>query len=411
VDASLLEGVQITYLHPWSGETGRVMDLLIDEFNQSNQWGIHVITREPGSTGLLMQELNNDDPDLPEIDLTAVPIYELLHQDANMREVVDLNPYAASKTYGFTDEQREDFTPAFWDENLVGGKLYGVPAQESASLLFYNVTWAAELGYSSVPQTAAAFKLQTCAANASFRKDFDRSNDGIGGWIVSSEADTLFNWLFVQNALDLTAVPEKFNNLDTRTAFLYLYNLQANSCAWSSRLPEPYDYFATRQALAYSGTTQDIIPQIAAFERAENEDDWQVIAYPSEEGGIISSGLSYGVFKTDEKRQLASWLFIRWLSDPSNQARLLQTSGSLPLGTAVLDEMSAYEESYPEWKEALALLDNVETIPADANTGMVRMVLEDAGTFLFRTEFTADKVGELLAQLDQTIRELKEVEP
>ena len=403
-----LAGTQVTFLHPWSGESGRVMDLMIDEFNQSNEWGVHVLTLAPGSTGLAREAL---DEKAVNIDLAAVPISTLLRQDVSGRAVLDLNPYVAASEYGLSEDEIADFLPAFWNENLVEGKLFGLPAQQSASLLFYNVTWAAELGYGSAPRSPLVFKMQTCSANALFRKDSDRSNDGIGGWIISSDADTLLNWLYALEGSDLTSMPEKFNVPSIKTAFEYLYRLQKDSCAWPSRLPEPYDYFATRQALAYSGTPQDILPQAAAMTRAENEDDWKVIAYPSEDGTLFSSGLAYGVFKTDEKKQLAAWLFIRWLSEPANQARLVQASGSLPLGEDVLQHLQAFKDENPRWAESLSLLENVRTMPEAADGDLVRMVLEDAGVFLFRAEFAIEKIPELLSQLDQTIKELKEYQP
>lgn len=403
-----LSGTQVTFVHPWSDESGRIMDLMIDEFNQSNEWGIHVITLAPGSTGLVKEALEND---TLSIDLAAVPVSTLLSQDASGRSVLDLNPYVDSTDVGLSQEEIADFLPAFWNANLAAGKLYGIPAQQSAALLFYNATWAAELGYGSAPRSPLMFKMQTCSANALFRKDSDRSNDGIGGWIISSDADTLLNWFYALEASDLSGMPEKFNEPAIKTAFEYLYRLQKDSCAWPSRLPEPYDYFATRQALAYSGTPQDILPQAAAMTRAGNGDDWKVIAYPSEDGAIFSSGLTYGVFKSDDKKQLAAWLFIRWLSDPANQARLVQASGSLPLGEDVLQYLQTFKDENPRWTASLSLLENVRTQPAEADADLVRMVLEDAGVFLFRAEFTIEKIPELLAQLDQTIKELKEYKP
>ena len=405
-----LSGVQITYLHPWAGETGRIMDLLVDEFNQSNEWGIHVVTEEPGSTGLAIQQLSASESG--SINVAALPNYELLYQDQNQNSVLDLNPYAASTRVGFSKEEKSDFQSEFWNENIIEGKLYGIPAEETAPVLFYNITWAGELGFSSPPKTVQAFKLQTCAANARFRKDDDRLNDGLGGWIISSDADTLFSWLNIFGALDLSSPLEKFNTTEVKSGFTYLFNLQKDACAWSGRTPEPYDYFANRQTLAYSGTTQDIIPQNAAFKRSGIEDEWQVMAYPgSENSALLTNGLAYGVFTSDAQKELASWLFVRWMSQPVNQARLLQTSGSLPLGTKVLEYLTSFEDYNPQWKAARALLPQAKALPAQANEGIMRMVLGDAGTFLFKPEFTAEGIPDLLYQLDATIKELTNRKP
>lgn len=412
VDLAKLEGFQISFIHPWADETGRVMDILVDEFNQSNEWGIHVLINEPGSLGLALEALDNTDLQPGEIDLAVLPTYELLYQDQLQNKVVDLNPYVNSSKFGFSDDQVDDFTPVFWNENLVDGKLYGVPAEETAPVLFYNVTWAQELGFSYAPLTTAAFKIQTCAANVIFRLDSDSSNDGVGGWIIDMHAGTLYSWLNTFNALDEDLSINDFSSDETAAAFEYLFNLQKDACAWDSRLPEPYDYFASRQALVYSGIVQDIIAQTAAFERSENNDQWQVITYPSQPDPLLlTEGLSYGIFQSDEESQLAAWLFIRWLSQPSNQARLLQTTGSLPLGSNVLPLMESFENEYPRWKSALELLPNADTVQVDKNSGVVNVVLEDAGTFLFRTEFTTERIQDLLTEMNETIQELSEQQP
>lgn len=412
VDPQQLNGLQITFLHPWSGDSGRMMDVLVDEFNQSNDWGIHVKTREPGSLGLAIQDLENTDPEEVEINLTAMPTYELVFRHENLRKVVDLNAYVYSANYGFTEEQVNDFREVFWNENLIEGMLYGIPAQETASVLFYNATLAEELGYTQVPLTTTAFRLQNCAANAAFRKDNDRSNDGVGGWIISDNASVLFNWMKSFDTLNLSQPLEEFSSTGVESPFTYLYNLQKEACAWDSRLPEPYDYFATRQALTYSGTLQDILPQYEAFTRSGMADDWHVILYPSRDNPtLITEGLSFGVFESNDEKQLAAWLFIRWMSKPENQARLLKITGTFPLGTEVMSQMTDFKESYPQWNEAVSLLPFASTLPAQGNSGIIRMVLSDAGNYLFRSEFTLEQIPVLIDDLDATIKELAERQP
>ena len=410
-DESQLNGVKITLLHPWSGETGKAVDQLVEEFNQSNDWGITVKISEPGSTSLAIQELEQNDADASTIDLAVVPTWQLFRQDQSSSNIVDLNPYILSKNVGLNDEQIEDYYPVFWSENLLDGKLYGIPAQQTAALLFYNATWATELGFTQPPVTLVDFKAQVCAANKTFRSDGDRSNDGLGGWLISSDAATMFNWLGAFNAIDYQHLPESFTTNGGQSAFQFLFDLQKDSCAWSSRMPEPYDYFATRQALVYSGTLQDIWPQSAGFERAGNEDEWLAIPYPSEgDQRLLTEGLSWGIVETDANRQLAAWLFISWMSQPENQLRLLQASGTLPLSSQAL-EMAKPFLNYPQWQAAVSMLPDAATLPADPNTGIVRVVLADAGSYLFRSEFTTDKIPGLLTQLDATIKELAERAP
>jgi hypothetical protein len=86
-------------------------------------------------------------------------------------------------------------------------------------------------------------------------------------------------------------------------------------------------------------------------------------------------------------------------------------TGSLPLGDEVMKYMTSFEENYPQWKDALSLIPQAKSITAQANLGIIRMVLGDAGTFLFKPEFTTEGIPDLLYQLDSTIMELSKRNP
>ncbi|PIZ25991.1 MAG: ABC transporter substrate-binding protein, partial [Chloroflexi bacterium CG_4_10_14_0_8_um_filter_57_5] len=45
-------------------------------------------------------------------------------------------------------------------QDPVNGQRLGAPAQRSARFLFYNQTWARELGFSAPPATADEFRQQ-----------------------------------------------------------------------------------------------------------------------------------------------------------------------------------------------------------------------------------------------------------
>ncbi len=412
LDPDLLSGTQVTFLHPWSGETGQTLYFLVAEFNQSNEWGIQVVLEEPGSLGLAINELAQGGADKPGVDLVALPAYELLRLDLEGQAVVDLNPYVGSQQYGLSEADQKDFYPLFWNHNLVDGKLYGIPAQETAAILFYNKTWAEELGFTQVPTSTQHFRNQVCAANGVFREDNDRLNDGLGGWLISKDASTWLNWLKAFQAVDSVTPIDQLSSSRTQETFTYLFNLQKDACAWEGRQPEPYDYFATRQTLVYSGTLQDIAPQTAAFERNGSQDQWQVILYPSSsDSKMLIDDLSYGITATDPVDQLASWLFIRWLSKPEIQVRLLNNMGSFPLGSTAQAQMTAFRTSYPQWGEAVSLRPFGVMLTPQPDASIIRMVLADAGSFMLKPEFTADKITGLLQELDATLAELKEPQP
>jgi len=102
------------------------------------------------------------------------------------------------------------------------------------------------------------------------------------------------------------------------------------------------------------------------------------------------------------ERQLASWVFIKWLVSPTNQAQMVQASGALPLRASTLEYLEGYKNRHPEWAAALQTLPFARTEPSFQSWGTVRWSLSDAGTQLFRSYFEASQMPALLNFLDQT---------
>ena len=152
--------------------------------------------------------------------------------------------------------------------------------------------------------------------------------------------------------------------------------------------------------------------QYTAQQRAESSDEWLVIPFPAEKDNpVVTDGVSYGLLKSDDPSELAGWLFIRWLSGQSQQAGLLETLGTLPLGGDVRDSMAGYETKYPNWKTAVETLDNLVTLPVLADWQVVRPIVEDAAWQLYKTDLKMEQIPEVLKQMDDLSEELSERYP
>jgi len=408
VDTAKLDQLQIHILHPWTEDTGIQMTRLIDQFNQTNQWGIFVIEIAPGSAGLAQEKYRELLLDKQAPDVLVMSPGLLLRSDAVYGNILDLNPYVLSAKFGLFPEEQEDFLQAFWNESVVQGKRFGIPAQRTTEMLFYNVTWAKELGFISPPKTWTAFREQVCATNASKRKDADPVDDGLGGWIINTNALTTLSWLRTFGSNPFEKPNPQFLSSKSEEAFIALLKLSTDSCAWLSRQPQPYDYFANRQALVYSGSLQDLRKQTHTNTRLESEDEWIVLPYPPGDGEsfVLTEGIDYGITTSTDVRQLAAWLFVRWLSSPDQQAWILRSSGTLPLGEAVLPLVSDLEEDYPVWGDAVELRDLAATLPASKDLDTVKTVVEDGGWQLFKTGLKSDAIQTLLTEIDMTISEM-----
>ncbi len=212
-------------------------------------------------------------------DLVAALPEQTLAWDAS-GSVVDLTPYLNDPTWGLGSGGAADFPSVFWAQDKVAGKQLGVPAQRSARFLFYNKTWAHELGFDNPPSTADEFRQQACAANASFRSDSDPQNDGYGGWIVDTDWQTIYSWMLAFGGGVVDANGSYGFQTDPNLAALqFLKGLYDDNCAWLAVDPTnpkdishgPYfDQFAKRLALFVSGDLAEI--PLAAESMSQHEE-------------------------------------------------------------------------------------------------------------------------------------------
>ncbi len=408
VDPASLKGVQIHILHPFTGETGQMITRMIDQFNQANPYGIFIIEIAPGSTGLVTEKFNELRLNslIPEV-IVGSPSH-LMRIDSLYGSMVDLNPYVQSSKYGLSVLDQGDFLLAFWNESLSSGKRYGIPAYRDSEMLFYNVTWAKELGFKAHPTNWEEFRQQSCAANALMRKDSDTANDGLGGWIINTDAMTTLSWLSTFGSDPTVMDAIQFSSDESQEAFTQLLKLETDSCAWISRLPQPYDYFTNRQALFYSGSMADLRTQEKNSLRLASKDEWTVITYPAQAGEkfLLTEGLDYGLTASSDTKQLACWLFIKWLSAPEQQAWILRSLGSLPLGEKVKALAADIPQDYPKWQAGVDLMGNIQPITASQEMDLAKMVLEDGAWALYKTGMKPEGIPALLTQIDDTIAEL-----
>lgn len=411
VSLSELDELQIQFLHPWTGEMQDELVKMVDEFNQSNAWGIHVIMSAPGSAAMVgsktWEGIANKQP--PNV-IAASPGF-MLTVDEKSGLVQDLNPYVSSPAYGFSAQETTDLFGQYWNEDTTRGKRFGLPAQRSALYLIYNVTWAKELGFSTVPSTQDEFRTQVNAANALFRKNNDPVDDGLGGWLINTETATMLSWLLSFGVEPLNDGDFQFSGKAGEEAFKFLLDLKADSSAWVGKPSKDVEYFTNRQALVITAWLQDLGEIDAAIKRSNSTDEWSVIPFPgASQQTLVTAGISYAILHHTPAEDLAAWLFIRWLTGPEQQTRLLRTNPTLPLSAKAL-ELAGYFEGLPQWTTAVNMRDYFVPQPLSADWQVVGTVLEDAGWQLLKTELTEDQIAPLLAELDDLSAELAEQHP
>ncbi|HET6596441.1 MAG TPA: extracellular solute-binding protein [Anaerolineales bacterium] len=410
VEKEALRGVQVDVWHPWFGAEASLFQSQVAQFNTENEWGIIVSGQSQGNYSELFLQTAAaavEGSSYPQI-VVGLPEYALEWQE----HIVDLTPYVSDPVYGLSTADVSDFPEVIWKQDEVDGKRFGVPAQRTTRFLLYNESWARELGFVSPPETPTEFEEQVCAAHEAVGTDENPDNDPLGGWLIDTHAITPLSWMIAFGGGVQEAEGYRFLTPGNIAAFRFVKTLQQKNCAWvaSPDLSVP-DRFAARQALFVTASLEDLPEQARAFSAANNTDEWTVLKFPGEErDALVVYGSSFLMFESDDTTQLASWLFLRWLLSPENQARWVQSTGLFPLRNSTMQLLSEYVASHPQWAEAVELLSEAETTPQLASWRLVRVMLEDGFRDMFDTirhpDLTDGQVPLILKQMDDTAQDL-----
>ena len=154
VDEEKLSGLKVRFWHPWSGPTGDAIQSLVAAFNAENEYGIIVESAYQGNYNDLYAKIDAAIQAGNPPSLAVGYVYQIQAWDASPGIVTDLAPYINDPGWGLSPAEQADFNLTFWQQEVIAGKRIGFPAQRSAQLIYYNLTWAKELGFASPPTTS-----------------------------------------------------------------------------------------------------------------------------------------------------------------------------------------------------------------------------------------------------------------
>jgi multiple sugar transport system substrate-binding protein len=407
ISASDLQGTNLEFWHFFPEEQ---ITPLLRAFNQDNPWGIKVTERRFGSAESLSQALQ-----VPGNAPVIVGYPEQLLAWGSAGALADLVPYVNDPEWGLESGDQEDYIETFWEQDLDGSRRLGIPARRNAQFFILNQSWASELGYSTPPDSPERFQAQACTANQAMKKDRDFQNDSQGGWLVNSDAPTMIGWIkaFGGQLLRSNQQSYHFNTAQTEQAFTFLKTLIDNNCAWVGTAPYPDEPFGARQALFATANLSDLPFIEQALNTAANRDRWRAIAFPSEvdESILPVYGPSLALMQDTPERKLAGWLFIRWLTTPETQAFWTRLDGLLPVRATARDLLNDYAAQHIQWAQVWDLLKYSVNEPHLASWDAVQWAVQDAGTQIFRSYFTAERIPATLQELDRTALELSQQRP
>lgn len=361
-------GAQITLWHPFTRAEEQTLRALISEFNTRNVWGITV---KPEYVGPY--------PDLHRRTLAAIafgspPEMTFTHHSrvaeyAQADVIQPLDDYIANEKYGLTAREQQDYLPAF-----LAGDRYPASDDQLLSLspglkmevLYYNIDMLRELGYANPPATWDEFKAMSMDATRD--TDGDSVKDTFG-YAVSPRGSTFAGWVWSRGGELLSQ--------DGRNVAFQEQGLEALTL-----LRDLVDGGYAYQVFVEDGDQSDFSQGKVLFifnsvdgAAARPEFEWSIAPFPYsvDAGGIARpvvgmSGPTLCLFKTTPQKQLAGWLFIKWLTEPEQAARWAIAGGYFPVRRSALETevMKAYFKENLPYKKAFDFLEYARMEPAIA---------------------------------------------
>ncbi len=406
-----LAGTVVQFWHVYSDAPGEGLQALVDEFNASNEYGITVEALNQGNYGDVEDKFNAgiQSGDLPDV---VMAYTNSLADWYSVDSIVDLNPYINDPDYGLTADQMEDLYPHLKAAGSTpDGAWVAYPMTQSANVLVYNFTWGEELGFANPPANTEELKAVVCAAaedNATKGGDFA----GTGGIVYYPSATNWLHFLYAFGGDELNddGTAYDFNTQEAIDTSMFILDLKNEGCAWQTEsYPNPEQ--ALRKAIITMSSTAGAPYYAAAFEDAENTTDvWGWLAAAGPDGTLAVNAFQQmlGVVPSTADQEMASWLFVEWLTSPEIQARWVRISGYYGTQYSTEALLTDYATENPVWASGVQLAaigpSEPQTFPAWSS---VRRAINDAAAQLWNAADQAE-VEAILAELTVTANDLVE---
>ena len=271
------------------------------------------------------------------------------------------------------------------------------PPNRSMEVMYYNQDWLNELGYDGPPTTWAEFREMACAAT-----DPDA---GTYGYVLDTDASRFSTMVFSRHGTyyleDGSAFT--FTNDTVMETMQFIKDLVDEGCA--TRSAEAYGDqadFGNYKTLFTIGSSSGIpYYDKAVLSGEQGEFIWGVASPPYMDGGdeplMNLYGASVTVPQTTPEQELAAWLFVKWFTEPEQNARWAKISNYFPVRKSAAGLMTDYMEENPVYAQAFELMP-YSTYEAQwcACYEEVRRMMRDA----YNAILDGADIDETLAQLE-----------
>lgn len=406
---------KITFWYGLTGANGNVVRTLVNNYNSSqSKYYVEAIQQPDYDATITKFNTSLAGGDLPNV----VQVY-----DIGTQRMIDTKRILPVQD--FIDKEKldlvNDLEPAVARYYTIGGKLYSMPFNSSAPVMYYDKNAFKEVGLDPEKKIWTYDELIDAATKLT-KKD-------ASGKITRSGIDfTLYSWIFEQEQATQGALFADPNNGRESRATKVVFNNDAGA-NWLNFLKQVVDKGIGRNIGRDSGTTNGSVRDsnftkgdaaitfnsIAALRgyinnaKTAGKVDVGVAYLPrpaGAKGGVIIGGASLWI--TDQgtaEQQAAAWDFVKWSTTPEVQAMWSSSTGYYPIRKAAYDvqEMKDTLAKYPQFGVAVEQLRATEasfpTQGAVFGTFLqTRLNIEAA-----MEQFITGKVADAKAALDDAV--------
>ncbi|HET9221874.1 MAG TPA: ABC transporter substrate-binding protein, partial [Roseiflexaceae bacterium] len=377
---------KITFWYGLTGALGNVVRTVVNNYNSSqSKYYVEAIQQPDYDATITKFNTSLAGGDLPNV----VQIYDIGTQRMiDTKRILPVQDFIDKENLPLID----DLEPAVARYYTIGGKLYSMPFNSSAPVMYFDRNAFKEVGLDPDKQIWTYDEILDAAKKLTVK-------DASGNVTRSGVVFTLYSWIFEQEQATQGALFAEPNNGRETRATKVVFNNEAGA-NWLNFLKQLADEGVGVNVGRDSGTTNGAVRDasfvqgqaaitfnsIAALRNYINNAekigkvDVGVAYIPrpaGAKGGVIIGGASLWI--TDQgtpEQQAGAWDFVKWTSTPEVQANWSSNTGYYPIRKAAYDVqvMKDTLAKYPQFGVAVEQLRATE--PSFPTQGAV------FGTFL-----------------------------
>ncbi len=359
-------GQKIVYWHTQSGKNQAALEKIVNQFNSSNPWKIQVEAVSQGAEADLAKKVQSVQgaetlPDLLDASQTNAAIYQ------RGGKLSDMNSLVTSARWGLKAREYADIPAGILAQDVytvfVDARL-GFPFYRSLGVLYANQDWLKELGVSQIPENPQDFKAAACkAAKQPFSRQVG-SSGAATGLVLPQDGRTLISWVLAFEG-DVFGSANNFYTLGTDSAVSaasFLQDLVKEGCATFSDDPQSIRaQFGAGRALFSAASTDDLALYSSSIEQGAKF-TWTLgpLPHTSPDPIVMAWGPSVSIVKKASEKQLAAWLFLKYLLSPTVQSEWAVASGFLPVRSSSGKSLAGSGAQPPAYLTAIGMLENIK---------------------------------------------------